>query len=85
MATTPTLHVPVEIVRPTRTAAQRWALILARILLMVFSVWIVMLALGALTPWHLSFWETWLAVLAFRAAQVPNNILGWTRDPKGGI
>lgn len=76
------MAIPVEIVRSKPTRLERWALMIARLVLLALSVLIVMLALGALTPWNLSYWETWLAVLAFRAAQVPSDYLAWTRAPK---
>lgn len=72
--------IPVEIVRPKR--AHSWTLFVGRLLLMFLSVWIVMLALGALTPWHLGYWETGLAILGIRLAQAPEtSYLNWTRKP----
>lgn len=83
MATVPTVRVPVEIIRPERTDTEKWSLGMARVALMAFSVWIVMLALGALTPWHLGYWETWLAIIAIRFAQAPDTTwLQWTKRVK---
>lgn len=73
--------IPVEIVRPAKKRSEQVSLTLARLIVMALSILVVMLALGALTPWHLGYWETWLAVWAVRCTLPPRgDYLSWTRS-----
>lgn len=82
--------IPVEIVRPEKTGSERFSEFVSGrfsefvsgLMIFFLCTWIVMLALGALTPWHLGYWESMLALLGIRAAQKPDSWMSWTRKSR---
>lgn len=71
---------PVTVVRPKRGLAFSVGHLIAALAYLALRAWIVMLAAGALTPWHLSYWNAVLLCFAVPLLlRAGSNYGSWTK------
>ena len=69
----------VQIVRPYMDPVERISFLVARVGITFLIGWILMLIVGTVTDWALSYWHTILALIGLRLAQLGSSYAMWTK------
>lgn len=78
-----TAPIPVAVVRPAKSGEEVAALFFLGLLTTPLIAYVLMLIVGRVTDWDLSYWDTLLVLLAIRMVQVVPRSTSWTHKPKG--
>lgn len=71
----------VAVVQPKRDAAYWFWQIFFGLLATALIGWWLMLIVGTVTPWDLSYWHSVLTLFGLRLVQVGSGWMNWTHRP----
>ncbi|WP_280762150.1 hypothetical protein [Prescottella agglutinans] len=77
--------IDVTVVRPKVTGATALGRLAGRNAVLFLTAWLVMLIVGAQTPWHPGYWQVFLLLVAIRLilpAASDSTYTYWTKEPK---
>lgn len=77
--------IDVTVVRPKLTGAVALGRLAGRYTALFLTAWLVMLIVGAQTPWHPGYWQTWLLLVAIHLilpGATTSTYPFWTKEPK---